>query len=96
MNNKKKSIGRTLLIGCAAFVFALCVLLGVFGFITYYNGMISKYQTYLRDVLQLSLSQIDNDDLKECISTKSKSASFEAVYDACSRQPFAHRSSWIS
>jgi len=75
--NKKKSIGKTLLIGVALFVLTTALILGTYGFWTYYNGMIGKYQTYLNDLLKLTETKIDTDDLENCIKTKEKSESYE-------------------
>ncbi|MBQ6494340.1 MAG: PP2C family protein-serine/threonine phosphatase [Erysipelotrichaceae bacterium] len=77
MNEKYKSIGRSLLVGCAIFILLVCILLGIFGFVTYYRGMIDKYQGYIRDVLQLAMTEIDADDMQNCVSTKTKSEKFE-------------------
>ena len=83
--NNKKSIAKTLLIGVAAFVLLIAIGLGAFGFATYYNGMIDKYQTYLHDVLEFSMTEIDADDLEKCISSKTKSESFENAQDVLNR-----------
>ena len=77
MAKNKKSLSRTLLIGCAAFILLICILMGALGFATYYNGIIDKYQVYLRDLLQLTMDNIDADDLAKCIETKNKSEAFE-------------------
>ena len=77
MNKKRKSIGKTLLIGSASFILMICLFMGALGFQTYYNGTIDKYQTYLRDALQLAMTSFDGDDLQKCIETKTKSDSFE-------------------
>ena len=83
--NNKKSIAKTLLIGVAAFVLLIAIGLGAFGFATYYNGMIDKYQTYLHDVLEFSMTEIDADDLEKCISSRTKSESFENAQDVLNR-----------
>ena len=76
-NNKKKSISRALLFGTATLVLVICVLMGIFGFTAYVRTVLNKDQSYLRDVLQLTMKQIDPDDLEKCIETKTKSDKFE-------------------
>ena len=76
-NNKKKSISRALLFGTATLVLVICLLMGVFGFTAYVRTVLNKDQAYLRDVLQLTMKQIDPDDLEKCIENKTKSEKFE-------------------
>ncbi|MCR5096453.1 MAG: SpoIIE family protein phosphatase [Erysipelotrichaceae bacterium] len=76
-NNKKKSISRALLFGTATLVLVICVLMGIFGFTAYVRTVLNKDQAYLRDVLQLTMKQIDPDDLEKCIENKTKSEKFE-------------------
>lgn len=83
--NKQKSIGKTLLIGVALFVLTTALILGTYGFWTYYNGMIGKYQTYLNDILKLTNTKIDIDDLQKCIETKTKSEAYEETQDFLNR-----------
>jgi len=51
--------------------------MGIFGFTAYVRTVLNKDQSYLRDVLQLTMKQIDPDDLEKCIETKTKSDKFE-------------------
>ena len=83
--NKKKSIGKALLIGVAVFALEMSLILGAFGFVTYYQGVIGKYQTYLNDLLNLTLTEIDADDLEKCIETKTKSEKYEESQDYLNR-----------
>ncbi|MBP5278994.1 MAG: PP2C family protein-serine/threonine phosphatase, partial [Erysipelotrichaceae bacterium] len=52
---------------------------------TYYQGVIGKYQTYLNDLLNLTLTEIDADDLEKCIETKTKSEKYEESQDYLNR-----------
>ena len=83
--SKKKSIGKRLLIGIVLFVIITMLILGTFGFVTYYRGMIGSYQTYLNDALKTTLTQIDADDLEKCIETKTKSEAYERTQDFLDR-----------
>ena len=83
--NKQKSIGKALLKGVAIFTLWTTLILGAIGFMTYFNGMISRYKIYLNDILSLTLTEIDANDLEKCIETKEKSESFEKTQDFLNR-----------
>ena len=86
MNNKKlRSLGRSLRIGCIISVLVICLLMGAVGFNTYYRGMINKYQTYLHDLLALTLTEIDGDDLEHCIESGQKSDAFAQTQEFINR-----------
>ncbi|MBQ3295995.1 MAG: SpoIIE family protein phosphatase [Erysipelotrichaceae bacterium] len=83
--NKKKSIGKALLIGVAVFALEMTLVLGAIGFATYYRGVINRYQVYLNDILSLTLTEIDANDLEKCIESNNKSESFEKSQDFLNR-----------
>ena len=85
MKKYRNPLRRSILIGCGAFIVLLCVTLSALGFVTYYLGMIEKYQTYIGDALELALTEIDGDDLKTCIETGEKSAAFQHTQDYLDR-----------
>ncbi len=85
MKKYKNSIARSVLTGCAVFITLLCLILGCLGFSTYYRGMIGKYETYIHDVLMLTMTEVDGDDLKKCIETGEKSEIFEEAQDFLNR-----------
>ena len=85
MKKYRNPLRRSVLIGCGAFIVLLCVTLSALGFVTYYLGMIEKYQTYIGDALELALTEIDGDDLKICIETGEKSAAFQHAQDYLDR-----------
>ncbi len=85
MKKYRNPLRRSILIGCGAFIVLLCVTLSALGFVTYYLGMIEKYQTYIGDALELALTEIDGDDLKTCIETGEKSAAFQHAQDYLDR-----------
>ena len=77
MKNKKlSSLGRSLRIGCVVSVLIICLLMGTAGFGIYYRGMIRQYQTYLTDLLELIQTEVDGDDLAQCIETGRESDKF--------------------
>ena len=72
-----KSIRRTLLIGITVAVVIICAVLGVVGYRMFARGMINHYQTYLDDLLTMTLTEIDSDDLAACIESGKESKTFE-------------------
>lgn len=85
MHTNNRSIGRSLLVGCALSVLCICVLMGAVGFMTYYRGMIERYQIYLSDLLHTTALGIDGDDLARCIETGEKSENFEETQQILNR-----------
>lgn len=81
----QKPLRRKILIGCAVFIAALCVILGAFGAIIYYNGMVHRYEAYMEGVLRYALTEIDGDDLAACIESGEKSERFEKTQDVLDR-----------
>ena len=73
MNKKKKSIGRMLFFSTGILVVIICLLMVIFGFTSYVRPILAQDQAYLRDILQLTIRQIDPDDMDDCIQTKQKS-----------------------
>ena len=84
-DKNKKSISRSLLIGCAVFITMLCLILGFLGFNTYYRGMVEKYETYIHDILMLAMTETDGDDLERCIQTGTTSSQYEKTQDFLNR-----------
>ena len=85
MHTNNRSIGRSILVGCALSVLCICVLMGAVGFMTYYRGMIERYQVYLSDLLHTTALGIDGDDLARCIETGEKSENFEETQQILNR-----------
>lgn len=51
----------------------------------YYSGMIDKYQTYMEGILKYALTEIDADDLENCISSGERSPQYEQTQDVLNR-----------
>ena len=85
MKNDRNSLSRSLLIGCAVFITLLSLIMGLIGFLTYYNGIVGRYETYLHDILKLAMTEIDGDDLERCVREKSKSEQYERTQDFLNR-----------
>ena len=85
MYDNKKSLGRSLLLGCVLSVLCICLMMGAVGFMTYYRGMIERYQVYLSDLLNTTALSVDGDDLARCIETGEKSENFEETQQILNR-----------
>lgn len=78
MKNHRKPLNRSITIGCIIFIILLCVLLSIANHLLFTNYVYDDYQTYIRELLHVSLSQIDGDDLKDCIESKEESEKYKA------------------
>ena len=85
MHTNNRSIGRSLLLGCVLSVLCICLMMGAVGFMTYYRGMIERYQVYLSDLLHTTALSVDGDDLARCIETGEKSDRFEETQQILNR-----------
>lgn len=75
----KNPLSRHVLWMCLFFTVVLCVIMGIIGYFVFEKQMMGQYELNLTDVLELTISQIDVDDLDECIKTQTKSEKFEAM-----------------
>ncbi|MDO4939040.1 MAG: PP2C family protein-serine/threonine phosphatase [Lachnospiraceae bacterium] len=90
-----RPLGRTILIGTAIFSIVLCLIQGTYGGIQYYNGMMSRYETYMESALRYSLAQIDGDDLEQCISTGEKSEKYNELQATLDQIKETHQIDYI-
>ena len=79
MNKHKKSLNRTITIGCIIFLVLLSVFMSVFNLLLHRNYVYKNYQTHITDILDFTNSQIDADDLKICIETKEESSKYKST-----------------
>ncbi len=77
MKKHRKPLNRSITIGCILFIILLCILLSIANHFLFTNYVYDDYQDYIEDLLDLSLSQIDGDDLKECIETGEESETYK-------------------
>lgn len=85
MKEYRNPLRRSIFLGCGAFIALLCLTLGILGFIIYYRGMIDKYHSYIGDALNLTLTEIDGEDLKACLESREKSEKFLKTQDFLNR-----------
>lgn len=84
-NQYKHSLGKKVLCGCALFSIFLSLVLGVFGAVIYYNGMMDKYESYMEGILKYTLTEIDGDDMENCIATGKKTEIFHKSQEVLNR-----------
>ena len=72
----KKPLGRSISTGCIVFVALLCLVLSLVNQSTYKRGLYARYEEHIRDLLTFVQSQIDTDDLANCIKTGEKSPKY--------------------
>lgn len=84
-NKYNHPLSRKVLVGCAIFCIILCFLTGIVGAFNYYSGMIDKYQAYMEGILKYAMTEIDADDLEQCMVSGQKSEQYNATQDALNR-----------
>lgn len=77
MRNYKRPLNRSITIGCIMFIIALCILLSVANLTLYRNSVYSDYRSYIKYILDYTISRIDGDDLKKCIDTRQESEKYK-------------------
>ena len=79
MASERRSIGKSLIAGCVLFVLLYGLLLGAIGYNSYRNGLYQSFNMYLDNLLRLTLTQIDGDDLATCIQTLEHSPAYDQL-----------------
>lgn len=77
MRIHKKPLNRSITIGCIIFILLLCLLLSIANLTLYRNYVFDDYRGYIADILNITLDQIDGDDLRTCIETGQKSEKYQ-------------------
>lgn len=75
----KKPLGRSITMGCFAFVALLCLVLSMVNYSTCKASLYKRYQEHIRDILNFTRSQIDADDLAKCLKSKYKSPKYREL-----------------
>lgn len=77
----KRPLGRSISIGCLAFVALLGLVLSIVNYSSYKRGLYRRYEAHIRDILNFTRSQIDVDDLAKCLKSKYKSAKYRQLQE---------------
>lgn len=70
---------RSITIGCIAFIIILSVALSVMTYIFYSQSIYGKYEEEMTNILNLVESQIDEDDLYDCVNTLTESKTYKKL-----------------
>ncbi len=73
---KKRSLRQSIMVRCTIFIVLLCILLSVANYFGYRSALYKMYEEYITDMLNFAASNIDVDDMKECLETGKKSDKF--------------------
>ncbi len=81
----RHKLSKKVLLVCAAFCFFLSLVMAAFGAVNYFRGMMGQYQAYMKGILQYALTEIDGDDLENCIFTGRKSEDYYRTQEIIDR-----------
>ena len=92
---KRRKLSRSMIITVIFFSIFLSALVGFIGFRTYLQGMIIRYETYIDGVLQISLMQIDGDDMEHCLVTNTESEQYKKTREFLNQIKISHEIAYI-
>lgn len=92
---KRRKLSRSMIITVIFFSIFLSALVGFIGFRTYLQGMIVRYETYIDGVLQISLMQIDGDDMEHCLATNTESEQYQKTREFLNQMKLSHEIAYI-
>ena len=74
---KKRPLGRSIALGCVLFTAILCLALSVLNYFNQKSALYSRYEAYLTDLLHMLETQIDAEDMKQCMETGVESPTYQ-------------------
>ena len=81
---KRRPLRKSIMLRCVLFIAALCIVLSIVNAFGYGDALTRRYEAYITDILDYAASNIDVDDMKECLATGVKSEKYEetqALFD---------------
>ena len=79
MTAYKKPIHRSLILGSALFITFMCFILSVQSYLTFSKSLYQRYDDRLDNIVNYVHSQIDADDLYNCVQTKEHSEKYDQL-----------------
>ncbi len=79
MKEKRGSLTQSLIAGSVLFILAFCILLSVINYREHKEALYGRYDAYITDILTYASSEIDVDDLAECLETGEKSEKYDEL-----------------
>ncbi len=74
-----KPIRKSIIIRLMLFLFLMSIIVGYLTFLGYRNSIRHDYRIHLKGAIDFISTRIDNDDLHECITAKTKSDKYEEI-----------------
>lgn len=78
---RKKTMKKSIMLGCILFITVLCLLLGITTYREYRRALYDRYEAYITDVLKYVAANIDVEDMKDCLEKGEKSEKFNKLQD---------------
>lgn len=75
----KNPLSRNIFAGSVIFLVVICTVIVSISYTFFNRTMMNYYKSHLTDIINLTLSNIDIEDLEQCIKTKEKSEKFEEL-----------------
>ena len=79
MTTSKKPIHRSLILGSALFISFLCFFLSVQSYLTFSKSLYKRYDDRLDNILNYVHTQLDADDLYNCVQNKETSEKYNQL-----------------
>ena len=79
MTAYKRPIHRSLILGSALFISFMCFFLSIQSYLTFSKSLYKRYDDRLDNILNYVHSQIDADDLYNCVQTKEHSVKYDQL-----------------
>ena len=79
MTKYRNSLNKIVFSGCLILVILLCACMTVISFFSFRNEMLQQQESHLSDIIALTLSRIDAEDLKQCIETGKTSEKYDEM-----------------
>lgn len=76
MGKYKKPLSGSIFVSCLALVFILTAIISSIGYSWFKYGMISQYESYIGDVINLVKRHVDIEDIDNCLSSGVESEKF--------------------
>jgi len=74
---RRKKLSTKIIVCCVVFTTVLSIVIGWLGYKTYSDSLLDRYKVYVDSVIKIAASNIDGNDMRNCIETLQKSEGFE-------------------
>ena len=75
----RNPLNRHILIGCILFILIFCIVMCLISLYVFQGRMMSQYESQIRQLMNLTMSRIDVEDLENCIETKNESEEYKEL-----------------